>query len=277
MGVFADCCRPGVDFQPSMSRMAQILWNWDPRSDDISDLDLPGTKGWDFTPWADTSDAISRVEFSSGAAPRFRYAYGRIGSITECEADNTTTPFRFEVVLKMPFKPDGCEKSERTSYVFTRILAFSSNALTVNPCPLMVGDPVVGTITAQYSGSNRAVLDVWRPADPVAWKLLSPDTVFLGNCTDFESWVIDWLPVLSGYPFSEDAPGENRILGARISPPATDPFLFIRERREKINEADKTDKGGDHLRGRVRFLDANATYRRPRTRSASKAPKSSSG
>lgn len=130
-----------------------------------------------------------------------------------------------------------------------------------------------GRLAAQYGGSNRAVLDVWRPAEAVEWGIPSPDTLFYTNCADFESWVIELLPAVSGYPYSEDAPGGNRIIGDRIMPPAEDPYLFIRARREKINAADKTDEGGGLLRGRsrVRFLDAPGSYHRPMVRSDSKA------
>ena len=120
-------------------------------------------------------------------------------------------------------------------------------------------------------------MDVWRPANAVDWELLSPDTLFYTTCTGFDSWAVDWLPALSGYPYSEEGPGENRIIGARIVPPNEDPFLFILVRSQRINEADETDEGGDHLRGRVRFLNNTDSYRRPRARPSSKAPKPANG
>ena len=71
-------------------------------------------------------------------------------------------------------------------------------------------------------------------------------------------------------PFAEEAPVGNRILRVLISPPKMDPFEFHRERRGGMNKADRTDEEGDKLRDAVRFADPNATYRRPRTRSASR-------
>lgn len=50
MGICADSCLPGRDFQPAMSRMAAILWNWDRRLDAATDLDVPGTSDWSIAP-----------------------------------------------------------------------------------------------------------------------------------------------------------------------------------------------------------------------------------
>ena len=160
-------------------------------------------------------------------------------------------------------------------YIFSRIVAYISNALVASACSLSTGDPVVWVLTASYDGSNRAVFDLWRPARAVVWELLATDTVFHTNCADFDEWSAEWLPALSGHPSPEGVQGEHRILGARIIPPGDDPLLFLRHRRGRINAVDKTDEGGDQLCGRVRFSDSNATYRRPRARSASRTMPSS--
>ena len=49
--------------------------------------------------------------------------------------------------------------------------------------------------------------------------------------TDLEEWSLSWTPSLGGVSFAIGEPGENPIAGVRISPPLTDPHLFIRERR----------------------------------------------
>ena len=147
-----------------------------------------------------------------------------------------------EVVLKTPFAPTGCAAHPGPadiSYILAKVRAYSTNALIARSVPIAIGDPVVGVLTAAYNGSSRAILDVWRPVVPSDWALLSHETFAASNKTDFEDWAVGWLPILGGYPFSEDAPGENRISGARISPPKEGPFIFHRERRARINEADK--------------------------------------
>ena len=146
-----------------MTRMAETLWNWGPRVDAPADLDLTGTPDWSLTPWAESADSSTRTELSEAQVPRFRHIFGLIGSIAECVAENMSTPFKFEAVANLPFKPNVCGASGRVSYVLARILAYISNALITYPCPLTIGDPVVGVLTAAYGRPNRAILDVWRP------------------------------------------------------------------------------------------------------------------
>ena len=135
----------------------------------------------------------------------------------------------------------------------------------------------LGVRTASYGGSGRAILDVRKPANAVGLGLLATDTLFYANCTDFDSWVADWLPLLSVFPMLKKPLARIASLAYGLPPPAADPFLFILARRQRINEADKTDEGCDHLRGRVRFLNNTDSYSRPRARSASKPPKPAGG
>ena len=136
-----------------MKRMAEIFRNWGPPVNAASDLDLPKTKDWAITRWADSPDSNTRIELSESHAPRFRHIFGEIVSILECEADNAPTPFKFEVVVKLPFKNDGRQASERVSYVFARIIAYSADALIAGARSLSIGDPAVGALTASYGGS----------------------------------------------------------------------------------------------------------------------------
>ena len=57
---------------------------------------------------------------------------------------------------------------------------------------------------------------------------------------------------------------ENPILGARVNPPPTDPRIFLRERRFRID--DGADARPYHARARQRDTD----YVRPRGRSQSR-------
>ena len=84
-----------------MSRMAEILWNWGPRVRAAGDLDLPNIPDWSLTQWADSPDSSTRIELSASRAPRFRRMFGGAGSISQCEADDSATPYKFEVVAKL--------------------------------------------------------------------------------------------------------------------------------------------------------------------------------
>ena len=245
-----------------------MFCDWNPRTMPFADLDLPATDDFVLTPWNVSLDYTNRIDFSNWEAARTQKFYGFAGSIEETKrSENTDTGFRFEVIGRMIFTASGHPVEPASlGWIWVKVLAYSTNALINSRTTIALGIFVSGVLVASYSGSGRASLDSWQVVtDFDEWRMVSPGTFPDNGSYDWTEWVVEWTLTLGGAPYAEDAPGENRIAGVRINPPVADPFLFLRTRMEALNaDTERIPRG-------VTFNTDNATYVRPRGRSASRA------
>ena len=239
MGKFTDLVGQGHAFTPDPTELANIFASWHPSKDPPDELDFPESDDFEISPWTVTPDRNTRIELSADVGWKYSRVYGLVVRIEETDALNTETPFRLEVACKFGFRVAG-HGPRIFSTVFALVRAYSSNAAITTACPVMLGDPIVGILSANYGGSGRAQLDGWKIADLNEWRGLAPDTMI--SAADFghfnNEWTVDWSLVLGGFAFATHSPVENRINVARLCPPPEDPHIFIRNRRERINKED---------------------------------------
>ena len=170
---------------------------------------------------------------------RAKRVFGYAVRSDDREADNTTTAFKFEDLCRIDYRAaDKIDKPDSPSRLFFAVSAFSPNCLPAYPVPILMGGPVCGVASANYSGSRRVILDFWEPVSMADWELISPTTRFTDSVIEYDDWAIGRPLALSGKHFALGEPGENPIDGARVSPPELDPFVFIRERTVRIDEED---------------------------------------
>ena len=266
----------GAVYRPAIFEQAQMFADWDPRtapSTGPDALDLPPTDDFTLTARHSSPDRSNRVNLPPWMASLHQRVFGFIWSIEERTADftdNTDTAYRFEVVVRLPFLAGGSKirTPEYMSWIYVKVLAYSSNARICERTGISLGTFVSGIVTANYNGKGRAQLDAWAPVtDFMEWRAISPGTFPDSLSYDWTEWVIDWTCTLGGSAYAVHETNENRINGIRISPPTTDPHLFIRERRAALKSADTTQQP------RAVTIKEDSTYVRPRGRSSSRRPK----
>ena len=268
----------GGVYRPALFEQAQMFADWDPRTAPAAgpeSLDLPPSDDFSLTPWHVSPDKENRVNLSAWAASQHQRVFGYIASIEELTnlAENTDTAFRFEVIVRIPFLAEGSKQRtpEFMSWIYVKILAYSSNALICCRTGIRLGTFVTGIVTANYNGKGRAQLDAWSPVtDFYEWRALSADTFPDGLSYDWTEWVVDWTCVLGGAAFAVHETHENRINGIRIVPPTLDPFLYIRQRRAALNSSDTPEPDRPRT---VTILGSDDNYVRPRGRSSSRRPR----
>ena len=111
-------------------------------------------------------------------------------------AENTGTPYRIEVIAKIPFRANAHSDIDRLcpdskSFVWARVRAFTSNALVERGTVIRLGTFVSGIGVASYNGSNRAHLDVWTPTDTVEWRFTAWDTLIESHEVDHLGYPVD--------------------------------------------------------------------------------------
>ena len=110
-----------------------------------------------------------------------------------------------EVVAKPPYWAD-CRANEVgnpefRSFMWAKIRCFTSNMLVNNAVSIRLGSFVAGIAIATYNGTNRAVLDVWGPADIFEWRFTSWPTLIDPDELTLDERTLDWLPTLGGWCF----------------------------------------------------------------------------
>ena len=294
---FRDLVASGQAWLPTPGQVAGVISDWDPRTDDLSELDVPMCPDWEFFAWTTTPDKSSSIELRDYAAENFQRMYGFIGLIDsfrkfflpgpfypvtkfashheECKpSPNTDTNFRFEVVTKIPYYPLGHTPNLPTSHLWVKIRAYAASAMLPRGESFALGDFVSGIPVANYGSTGRANLDAWTKADLTAWDLTMPETKPSPADFDFREWVMEWLPTLGGRGFATDSPDDNRLNGVRLLPTKQDPHVYVRGRREETREADAAAAATGNAPREPRVLFRPSSYRRPRGRSTSRKPKS---
>ena len=172
----------------------------------------------------------------------------------------------------MPYIIDGqTPRNDDISHIWTKVRAYAPEGLFSRGEAIRLGDFVTGIVCANYGGSGRDNLHAWGLAGWSEWRYSQPGTMINPGDVDFREWATDWLPTLDGAAFAVGAPGENRILGARVLPTDGGPHISIRARRGRLRLAgEEANRTGAPPRVRqVNFLAAGS-YARPRRRSVSR-------
>ena len=81
MGRRVDAVAAGESFLPPPSQMAGILWDWDPRTDDLAELDLPMCDDWEFYARAVTPGKNTSIDLQPYAGENPQRMYGFVGQI----------------------------------------------------------------------------------------------------------------------------------------------------------------------------------------------------
>ena len=280
MSTNRDLVADGAVYRPALWEQAMMFSQWDPRTAPNrgdGSLDLPPSDDFSLTPWHVSPDRMNRINVSNWLASRNQRIWGFVASIEECSpaTENTDTAYKFEIIARLCYLPDGQTKREPEwmSWLYVKVLAYSSNALLCGRTGIALGSFVTGIVTANYNGKGRATLDAWQViSDFTEWRRVSLETMTDPSCYDWTEWVVEWTCTLGGSAFAVDEPHENRINGVRLSPPLTDPHLYIRTRRELLKNTDE----GDANRPRTVTISEDATYVRPRGRSSSRRPRGQS-
>ena len=273
-----DSAADGAVYRPALFEQAQMFADWDPRTaphDGPNALDLPSTDDFSLTPWHVSPDRMNRVNLSAWSASQHQRLFGFIATIEELNAmaENTDSAFRFEVIVRLPFLADGqnVRSPDFMSWIYVKILAYSSNALLTGRTGVRLGTFVSGIATANYNGKGRAQLDAWSPiTDFTEWRMISPCTIPNVFGYDWTEWVVEWTCALGGGSYAVHETHENRINGVRLFPPTADAHIYIRERRAALNAANTPP--ADRPRT-VTIQGTDESYVRPRGRSNSRRPR----
>ena len=102
-------------------------------------------------PGPQTSDAKPRLEMTPRIAMLNRKVYGYVAEIiedTDLKMLNTETPYRVQVIVQIVYFQD--EDQYIDSWMWARTNAFSSNFLTTENRPIMLGSIVTGILSPTF-------------------------------------------------------------------------------------------------------------------------------
>ena len=179
----------GKPFRPSLFELAEIFAAWGPNSP--VDLDIHPSTEWKLVSRTCTSDRNNRIDLSTWSGWRHRRIFGYIAEISETTSGNSDTPFRFEVISKVPYLA-GCRQcrlvsgsnlidADLLSWVWVRTTAYSSCALVPPGTAIRLGTFVQVVVAARYNGTNKATLEAWSLADWGDWENTAGDTLITHN------------------------------------------------------------------------------------------------
>ena len=132
------------------------------RSDPNLKLNLP--KGMELIP-ADSRIPHSqlRLQLSPYYAATHRRVFGFVTDLLRVNSLNTSSPLMVTAVIKLPFVYwDSIEQPQSRTYA--RVIAFSSQAATVSPEAIEIGDPITGVVVNTSSKYKTAQLIEWKLA-----------------------------------------------------------------------------------------------------------------
>ena len=208
-------------------------------------------------PGPQTSDRKPRLEMTPRLAMLNRKIYGYAAEIIEDHEGkmlNTDTPYRAQVVVQIVYFKD--EDQYQDSWMWARTNAFSSNFLTTENRPLMLGSIICGILTPTYGTHLTTQLESWTISDCDDWRLGGlggvPKPIFF----DLDPETLDNLPVLGGSGFDLQRL-RYALAGVRLRPPTEDPHIFHRELAEKLKREKETGQTTPHVtkHGRAVSID----------------------
>ena len=217
-------------FRLTPDEFAEVLYDWDCH-DPTDSPDIPDCDAFRLVPFTDTTDGNVRIDFDDSWAGSLRRLTGYICSINsvrlgpnsgvcvphrffssthpawargftcrdDTTAENTGTPYRIEVVVKIPFRANVHADLDRLnpdakSFIWARVRAFTSNALVARGTVIRLGTFVSGIGVACYNGSNRAHLDVWTVTDCLEWRYTAWDTLIESHEVDIWGHLLGLSP-----------------------------------------------------------------------------------
>ena len=180
----------GAPFRPTVFELAEILSSRDYNSSD--DVDIPPSQDWKLVGWTSTPDKNYRIDMSTWAGWRQRRVFGYIAGIREIQSGNSPTPYRFDVISKLPYCADAhlpgltarYTDADSLSWLWAKSTAYSSNALVPAHTVIRLGTFIQGVVAARYNGSNTVSLEAWGLVDWEDWRTTAGDTVITHNEVD---------------------------------------------------------------------------------------------
>ena len=183
-------CDSGTPYRPTVFELAELLRAWDHTSS--GDLDMPPSRDWSLVGWTTTPDRNNRIDMSTWAGWRQRRIFGYVAAIHENASGNSPTPYRFDVISKLPYCADAhlpglttTTDADKLSWLWVRTTAYSSNALVPPNTAIRLGSFAQGVVAARYNGPNRATLEAWSPVDWEDWRTTAGDTLITHNEVGF--------------------------------------------------------------------------------------------
>ena len=185
-----------------------------------------------------------------------RKVYDFVAEILEAgKMSNTETPYRAQVIVQIVYykNPDLYDDS----WVWARANAFSSNFLTADNRPLMLGSIVCGILSPTFGTHMTAQLESWTLSSCDDWQMGGlggvPKPIFF----DMGPETFDHHPVLGGSAFDLQRL-RYAIAGVRLRPPSLGPYLFHRELADRTKaERDQGQPSAPHKdkKGRTVSID----------------------
>lgn len=88
MGRHTDAANAGRNaFRPNPFEFAEILYNWNPRADPDSDLDIPVSDSFSVVPMHVAANSNNRIDFNASEAWRYKKLTGYVASIDETTSE----------------------------------------------------------------------------------------------------------------------------------------------------------------------------------------------
>ena len=106
-----------------------------------------------------------RLELSPFYAAANRRVFGFVTDLLRIDSMNTSSPVMVTAVVKLPFVYWSTIEQPK-SWVYVRVIAFSSQAATTEPIALTVGDAISGIVVNTSSKYKTAQLIGWKVVYP---------------------------------------------------------------------------------------------------------------
>ena len=178
----------GTPYRPTAFECAELLRSWGPRS--AENLDIPPSKDRSLVSWTCTSGKNNRIDMTAWSGWRQRRVFGQIASISETTSGNSDTPYRFDVVSKLPYCAD-CHLNQLPnsnltdasclSWLWVQTTAYSSSALVPPGAVIRLGTFAQCIVSAKYNGTNKATLESWSLVDWDDWETPAGATMIAQN------------------------------------------------------------------------------------------------
>ena len=102
-----------------------------------------------------------RLGISTFYAAANRRVFGFVTDLLRTDSINTSSPLMVTAVIKLPFVY-WSKIDQPKSWVYVRVIAYSSQAATTEPIAITVGDPITGIVVNTSSKYKTAQLIGWE-------------------------------------------------------------------------------------------------------------------
>ena len=211
--------------RPTQWAVASVLDKW---NGDESRLGrIIATKDIRVIPGSQAANGLARLELTHRLAMIDRRVFGIIIEIRESDKMlNTPTAYRFEVLVQLVY-PEGAAKGPE-SWMWCKVVAFSSNLLLTEPGVVLLGTVVTGVLAPTFGAHMAALLESWAISSGDEWHFYGPGEAPRPMNFDLDHGTADGLPVSAGSGFDLQRL-RYAISGVRLRPPTLGPHVFHRE------------------------------------------------